>query len=557
MPEKQKKSKVESRKSSQRSTELLHPELSIQDGFIVHQQGDEKRKIGREIIIPEKMKDIDTNDVSLLLRFRDDNDTFQEIKISRGELRKTRLVELLAKGADVFDHNVTMVIKHLRNQEELAEQTFVHHQLGWGTYKGNPIFKHAEAIGVASHYQGDLTLGPKGSFEKWKSMVQEHVMGNTPLELAILLGLSAAIVGYIGSTTALDTLFFHIYGDSTQGKTTATSLAISTFGYPGTSKDGLMKSWQMTENALINSFSGNFGVPVALDEASMANIQEFSSTIYRIAGNRDKARMDKNAILKPTGKWCTTVLSNGEFSLTTKGAQNSGIRMRVIEIGHVQWTKDAKSADFIKQTVLDNYGHAGLLFAQKLRRFKRDSIIKCWETWSKKFCTSSTHKTKFTDRLSRKLALIMLTCAVAKKALDLEFNTQEIFQFLLDNEAAQVETRDLGERALEYFQEQYLKHSNHFLSDSNPYARQDTYGKVTESEGGTTVSILTTEFAKWMKEGGFEDCKIVLKNWKDKKILDSEKDRYTRKQKVGPSQVKVTVYCIKLNTNENNPEVLS
>ncbi|MNR17621.1 hypothetical protein D3C85_1342940 [compost metagenome] len=51
-----------------------------------------------------------------------------------------------------------------------------------------------------------------------------------------------------------------------------------------------------------------------------------------------------------------------------------------------------------------------------------------------------------------------------------------------------------------------------------------------------------------METGGFDEPKVVLKNWKMKGLLDNEGDRYTRKRKINDEATMVPVYCIQLNS---------
>ncbi|MNP30894.1 hypothetical protein D3C76_1239910 [compost metagenome] len=73
-----------------------------------------------------------------------------------------------------------------------------------------------------------------------------------------------------------------------------------------------------------------------------------------------------------------------------------------------------------------------------------------------------------------------------------------------------------------------------------------TYWKADEQ----FVFILPSVFRQWMKDGGFEDSKIILKDWKTNRLLDAEEDRFTRKRKIHDDSTAVAVYCIKLNPEQ-------
>ncbi len=54
-----------------------------------------------------------------------------------------------------------------------------------------------------------------------------------------------------------------------------------------------------------------------------------------------------------------------------------------------------------------------------------------------------------------------------------------------------------------------------------------------------------------LKEGGFEDKKVVLKELKKKGILDCDKDRYTRKR-LGFGSISTSMIVVKLARSTKN-----
>lgn len=98
----------------------------------------------------------------------------------------------------------------------------------------------------------------------------------------------------------------------------------------------------------------------------MSDSLDFSNMAYYLAGGKEKGRLNKESRLKETGAWSTTIVSNGEQALTSKTNHNTGIHMRILELGHITWTKDAQSADRLKNIILYNYGHAGPILAVNL-----------------------------------------------------------------------------------------------------------------------------------------------------------------------------------------------
>lgn len=126
-------------------------------------------------------------------------------------------------------------------------------------------------------------------------MVKQWVIGRANLELALTIGLSAPVVGMIGNDLGLESPLIHIWGESTEGKTTAAMLAISVFGFPNIREEkGLMRNWN------------------------------------------------------------TTVISTGEHSIYGKSKQNTGLYMRLLEFGNVQWTESAEQSEKINVGIVIN-----------------------------------------------------------------------------------------------------------------------------------------------------------------------------------------------------------
>lgn len=534
--------------------ELPFPDVIAEDGYICLFDPEKNctTRVARFVQVESVFRNIDSGQVTLRLKF-EYKGRLQTLEVSRDDCLVTnRLLELSKYGLDVMNTSTRVIAMHLRNQEHLAPLELTHEQVGWSIFENRLVFKHHRGVGFDSLYTGPLKLQPKGSHEKWLETVKRHVVGNSHLELALVLGLSAPMVGLIGKLIGIPNLLVHFAADSTRGKSTASMLAVSSFGYPGEGENSLFSTWLATDNAIVARLNGNFGVPVVLDEASMSNAKDFSNLIYRFAGGVDKSRLNKDASLKKSGQWNTTVISNGEFALSAKVNRNTGIRMRLLEFQNVTWTKDAASADAIKNTILKNYGFAGVSMVQKLRAIGRKRLLALFGKRLSKVYDAMERKDTFSQRIARKLALIVLTAEVAKDALGITLNPEKIQEILIKNENNAVVERDLGTNAYDYFCQQFNINKGKFerrhweaRSPNAIYQNHSNleWGDCEYKNDELRVYILPTIFERLMKEGQFEDTKVILKSWKQKGLLDCEKDRLTRKRKLN-SSVPVPVYCI-------------
>jgi len=545
---------------------VLYPYITELGGYIGIWEGkDEDKKFvrhGKAITIEAIYHNIESDEITYKLYF-DYQGRIVNIEMPRSDLTKVKILQLADLGADVFDHNAVYVIKWLRNQETILQGQVinVHHEIGWAEIDNQLVYKANKAVGFESAYKGRLAIAPKGSLEGWQAIIETYVLGSIPLESMLIFGLSAIVVGMIAKDTGIDSPIVHIYSESSSGKSTATKLAISAFSYPDLKEDGLYGTWLTTKNASVASLRGNNGMAVAFDELSLTDQKDLSSMVYSLASGKDKVRMQKDDQIRKTGRWNTTILSNGEQSLLVKTNRNTGLKMRKLEFGNVGWTESAEQADAIFAGLLKNYGQAAPTMAQALIDLGKEQVIAQWKAWCEKVLAVMPNKDQFSDRIAAKIAVMMVTADLARMALKLAFNLDGILAFIIQHEQQAVEERDIFANAYKYLLEQ-VNINNHkfdkYFNKVDPImSLNETWGKIeykSKKDKEQVILILPIIFNKLMSEGGFQDPQIILKNWKKQGILDCESDRFTRNRKINGADA-VGVYAIRVQKSEDEEEV--
>ena len=94
-------------------------------------------------------------------------------------------MKLQNTGIDVIKGNVKHVVECIRECEESITKKYIHSKLGFMDYKGKTIYKLHEAIGLNSTYVGTCEIEPKGSYDKYLEMINNHILGNPELEFAL------------------------------------------------------------------------------------------------------------------------------------------------------------------------------------------------------------------------------------------------------------------------------------------------------------------------------------------------------------------------------------
>lgn len=174
----------------------------------------------------------------------------------------------------------------------------------------------------------DVELRSSGTLEQWQEEIGKVCIGNPLLIFCCGVALSAPLL----SSSGVENVIFHLYGDSGSGKSTAMKVATSVLG-----DESLMRTWLSTANGLAAAAALHHDVPLFLDELSQAKPEDADVAVYSICNGRPKLRSNETGQLAIGESWRTIALSNGEVTLAEHLAQLgkeplAGQLSRVIEI---------------------------------------------------------------------------------------------------------------------------------------------------------------------------------------------------------------------------------
>ncbi|WP_214699828.1 DUF927 domain-containing protein [Exiguobacterium sp. s57] len=507
---------------------------------------DEQRPTGERwlcdpLFISETVQNLDTKDVHLGLTYLYKG-SYQNIEIGMGQISPNELQKLMAKGVDLPHEAVRLIATFLRKQQKFAPHREKYHLVGWHKHegdKGELVFRHHHMIGQGGVLRpendsenGNYELAPKGELRTWCEMVRTHVRGHAPLEAILATGFASAIVGYLARRyDDVDTFVTHLAGNSTQGKTTAALLAVSPFGMPSQRKKGLGKTWNGTTNALLNMLGGNYGIPIVLDELSMNNTESLTDVLYVLASGQEKSRLTDTIQQRKQGTWALGIISTGEQSIFARTNRNIGLTVRIFELSQVQWTLSAHHADAIRGVIQDHYGHAGQTFIENILQVGHERIDETWKRWQET-CKDALVDTPFRDRVAKKYAIILTAAELANEALDIDLSTERILGFLKEQEETANDQRDIGLKAWRQIIERVIEHQNHFKVEGRRHDNQKTWGKIFDREDHFEVAILKSVLERHLKELGYDEPKVVLKEWRARRWLLTEGDRPTKRTRI-------------------------
>ena len=167
-------------------------------------------------------------------------------------------------------------------------------------------------------------------------------------------------------------IIFSFTGQSSTGKSTAASLAVSVAGNPTKGNETLFRNWNATRNALEGYLSNNFGIPIVFDELSSATFRDTTGLLYpslKVKVVNVQTFMEKLKRLR-IGVLLSFQRQNTVFLMIQLKTMDY---VRTIEINE-QFTTNATNADNIKKAAALNYGHVLPLVAKYLIN-REDEVI--------------------------------------------------------------------------------------------------------------------------------------------------------------------------------------
>lgn len=239
------------------------------------------------------------------------------------------------------------------------------------------LSKNTQSSVVLKDPEEDRT---RGSLAGWQQGIGAACIGN-PYMLFVV---STAFCGPLLTRCGVAPGMFHFHGESSIGKSTLLSTAISVWTYYENPP-----SWYATSNGLeALLYRANNGLHV-LDELTKHTPEHFDDDVYMIANGAGKARATKTGDLQDRRSWSVTVLSSGEkgsHEVLEKafGKIRGGQKVRLIDIHVKDYSKSGNKGAFsnfhgslsgaefskrIKREITLNAGHAAKAFIE--------SIINC------------------------------------------------------------------------------------------------------------------------------------------------------------------------------------
>ena len=308
--------------------------------------------------------------------------------LARADIGKTETwARLQGKGITIYSGR--------QKREYLADylQTFgakTHYHItkttGW--HKGAYILPSGEIITPKGDdapkviYDGDTSQAPnyhqKGTLAEWQANIAHYADGNSRICLALGTAFASPLLHLIPT---LECGGFHIFSDSTDGKSTSGFVGASVWGSPETKQ-----TWHSTPLSIINSACARNDNFLLLDEIGEADPKPIAKIAYSLGNGESKGQAHKDGGNRPITHFKILFFSTGEKPIDTYVKMgdptlwNAGQAVRLPSIPadagagngafeNLHTFSDGREMGLhLNQAVSDYYGTAGIAFIHALMK---------------------------------------------------------------------------------------------------------------------------------------------------------------------------------------------
>ena len=226
-----------------------------------------------------------------------------------------------------------------------------------------------------------------------------------------------------------------------------------------------------------NMFSDFLGDVLKLRLNNKTAIRPMQKLLYALANGTDKKRVGAYGCgLQERDVFETAILISGEKSIFTYTKEIGGLAVRVLEFPDIFWTKDDKESDRVKAIVRENYGHithrVAELLLDSIDTQEETTLKNSFEKWDKKFVSyakKNNYYTPITDRVSRVLALLMISLEVLEKVVDVKLNAKSVYGILcktiLEHLFFESEQDNLADKGYALLREFYINNKKNLDCD--------------------------------------------------------------------------------------------
>jgi hypothetical protein len=342
-----------------------------------------------DLYVVKRMVDPNLGDI-VVIKLHTRADGVREFTMPNRDVSdKTELRGMLASKGVVcetkqFNLVMSYIIKSIKELQDKRADT-MRLQFGWADNDSKFIIGDKE-IGVDGTFYSPPSsvtrpwadkMHTSGTLEKWKEVFNLYGSpGLEPHAFAALTAFGSPLFKFTGQSGAILNL---IHPRSGTGKTTILNMCNSVYGNPQL----MLLNKEDTANSRMQIVGMLRHLPPTMDEITNMTAEKVSDFAYAVPQGRAKERMkgSTNELRHNATTWQLVAMTTSNVSLYERLAANKsapeGEMMRIVEykIDYTSALDIAHAKEMFDHQLMQNYGHAGLIFAEYLVK-NRDEVEK-------------------------------------------------------------------------------------------------------------------------------------------------------------------------------------
>lgn len=455
----------------------------------------------------EILKNVDTSEERITLAYFK-SASWQRITVDRSVCANTnKIVDVLSQyGIEVTSDNAKSLVRYISdcvgyNPVALEPKKSIN-RLGWVGAAFTPYEKDIRYEGGMDYEAIFKNVSEKGDFESWKALCSD-LRKNLPLRMMM----AASFASVLLEPLKVLPFVLHLWGTTGTGKTVALMVAMSIWGNPR--MGGLVKTMNMTKNAIMRNAAFLCSIPFAGDELQTIKDKwqgNFDQLIYQITEGVDRGRAKAYGGVEDTKTWKNSFIFTGEEPIT-KVNSGGGSKNRVIEI--VIDGPLVADGHYVSSMVQENYGFAGRKFVEYIQETETSKLMDRYREIFDELCKLDT-----TDKQAMAMACILLADEIAVKlffAGEQALQIGQVKQYLQS-----VHDIDIAERAYQQVMNWAAKYQIRFEDPKaeNSLNKGEVWGKI---DAGVLI-INRDVLLNFLDQNGF-DYTAVNRKWAEKGYL--------------------------------------
>ena len=521
--------------------------IATEEGIYSQEASRIKSLVCAHPIIPiKRLKNLETNEEQIVIAYKRDSDKWQTVTVPKVDIVSPRTIINLAKfGIQVDSETAKNLIIYLRDIEMYNKDKirigYSTGKLGW--HKNNLFIPYDKSIKFDGENKFKTLFESinehRGDYSAWVDlMIELRQKKVKEAKIALAASFASVLIQPLGALPFI----VDFYGQTGGGKTVTINVAASVWGNP--EAGAYVGNFRSTDVGLETRSDMLNNLPLILDDSNNASKfikDNYETLIYNLCSGKGKARSNKELGAMKENTWKNVTICNGERPIADF-ADSGGAINRILE---VECLEDIYSDPVkVNETVMKNYGHAGIVFIDHLKSKKVENLKKRKESIEKELDSCNV-----TAKQKMAASILLLADKLATECIfmdDCALKVEDIKDILAEKTRVSE-----GQRCYEYLLEVIETNSAHFNLEFASIEQWGLSDTELDDNGDQYQYFYINPFEEILKKKNFSRKSFMA--WAiPRGLVKHNKDRDTINKKSGKKSTRYI--AIKINNSDNFTE---